>query len=62
MKTYQFLVYLALGIVVFFLIRSYSFTIDLKDTSYVMSYSMPWAVLWMLLGVIFLVIRQKKPG
>ncbi|WP_157231556.1 hypothetical protein [Cecembia lonarensis] len=60
MKTYQFLIYLAIGIAVFFLIRPFTLSISLNETSYVMSYSMPWAVLWMLLGLMLLIMKQKN--
>lgn len=60
MKTYQFLIYLAIGVLVFFVIRPYNFTIEFQDSSYVVGYSMPWTVLWMGLGIIYLIIKQKN--
>lgn len=60
MKTYQFLIYLAFGVLVFFLLRPYTFTINLGDTSYVVGYSMPWVIFWTVLGIVYLLTQQKN--
>ncbi|PSL06362.1 hypothetical protein CLV48_102178 [Cecembia rubra] len=60
MKNYQFLVYLALGVLVFFIIKPYNFSFEFKDSAYTVGYSMPWTILWVGFGIIYLIIKQKN--
>ncbi|RZS96740.1 hypothetical protein [Cecembia calidifontis] len=60
MKTNQFLIYLAIGVLVFFIIKPYNFTINVKDTSYIVGYSMPWTIFWTGIGIIYLIMKQKN--